>query len=166
MIVVYDDVGNVIETHDHTGDLENGEVCLASPRRYEVKRFVMEKITFPFAALAAIVAMTACVGIARTAATQCAKPTLAPSDATHAVTSVTVTIRTATAGAYLRYTLDGSTPTSGSSGNGTEITASSGTVSVELGLGPGGTTLKAIAYKEGLADSPIAVGNYVYDSPY
>lgn len=126
----------------------------------------MEKISLSFGTLAAIIAMTACAGTARTAATQCAKPTLTPPDASHAVTSVTVAIRTATAGAYLRYTLDGSTPTGGSSGNGTEITASSGTVSVEFGLGPSGTALKAIAYKDGLADSPIAVGNYVYQSPY
>jgi hypothetical protein len=126
----------------------------------------VKKITLSFAALAAIVAMTACVGTAGTAGTQCRKPTLTPSNARHAVTSVTVTIATATAGAHLRYTLDGSTPTSGSSGNGTEIAASSGTVSVEFGLGPSGTTLKAIAYKEGLADSLLAVGNYVYESPY
>jgi hypothetical protein len=124
----------------------------------------MEKITLSFAALAAIIAMTACVGTAGTAGTQCAKPTLTPSDASHAITSVTVTIATATAGACLRYTLDGSTPTGGSSGNGTQIAAASGTVSVEFG--PGGTMLKAIAYKAGLADSLIAVGNYVYESPY
>jgi hypothetical protein len=129
----------------------------------------VKTIIFPFAALAAIIAITflqACVGTAGTASTQCAKPTLTPPDASHSVTSVPVTIRTATEGAYLRYTLDGSTPTSGPSGNGTEITASSGTVSVEFGVGPKGTTLKAVAYKEGLADSPIAVGNYVYESPY
>ena len=126
----------------------------------------MEKITLSFAALAAIVAMTACVSTSGTAGTQCAKPTLSPSDASNAVTSVTVTIATATKGAYLRYTLDGSTPTGGPSGNGTEITASSGAVLVEFGLGPWGTTLKAVAYKEGLADSPVAVGNYVYQSPY
>ena len=127
----------------------------------------MEKISFSFAALVAIIAMTilqACVGTARTAGTQCAKPTLTPSDATHATTSVTVTIRTATAGAFLRYTGDGSTPTGGSSGNGTEIAAASGKVSFTLG--PKGKTLKAIAYKAGLADSLIAEANYVYESPY
>jgi hypothetical protein len=131
------------------------------------KRFVMEKITLSFAALAAIIAMTipqACVGTAHTADTRCAKPTLTPSDATHATTSVTVTIRTATAGAYLRYTLDGSTPTGGSSGNGTEIPAPSGKVSFTVG--PKEKTLKAIAYKAGLADSSIAEANYVYESPY
>jgi Chitobiase/beta-hexosaminidase C-terminal domain len=127
----------------------------------------MQKITFSFAALTAIIAMTilqACVGTKGTAATQCAKPTLTPSDAIHATTSVTVTIRTATAGAYLRYTLDGSTPTGGSSGNGTEIAAASGKVSFTLG--PKEKTLKAIAYKAGLADSSIAEAKYFYDSPY
>jgi hypothetical protein len=69
-------------------------------------------------------------------------------------------------GAYLRHTLDGSTPTDGSSGNGTQIEAARGTVEVTFGVGPNGTTLKAIAYKAGLADSPVAVGNYVYQSPY
>ena len=133
------------------------------------KRVVVKKITLSFAALAAIIAITilqACVGTAGTAGTQCAKPILIPSDAGHAITSVRVTIATATEGAYLRYTLDGSTPTAGSSGNGTEITASRGTVLVEFGVGPKGTTLKAIAYKEGLADSSVAARNYVYESPY
>ena len=123
----------------------------------------MEKIALSFAPLAAIIAMTAC---ASTAGTQCAKPTLTPPDAANATTSVTVKIATATKGAYLRYTLDGSTPTGGPSGNGTEITASEGRVFVDFGAGPKGTTLKAIAYKEGLADSLVAVGNYVYQSPY
>jgi len=124
----------------------------------------MEKITLSSAALAAIIAMTipqACVG---TAGTQCAKPTLTPSDATHSTTSVTVRIATKTAGAYLRYTLDGSTPTGGSSGNGTQIAAASGKVSFTVG--PREKTLKAIAYKPGLADSSIAEGTYVYESPY
>jgi hypothetical protein len=124
----------------------------------------MEKITLSSAALAAIIAMTipqACVG---TAGTQCAKPTLTPSDATHSTTSVTVRIATKTAGAYLRYTLDGSTPTGGSSGNGTQIAAASGKVS--LTVGPREKTSKAIAYKPGLADSSIAEGTYVYESPY
>jgi hypothetical protein len=124
----------------------------------------MEKITFSFAALGAIIALTipqACVG---TASTQCAKPTLIPSDATRATTSVTVKIATSTAGAYLRYTLDGSTPSGGSSGNGTQIAAARGKVSFTVG--PREKTLKAIAYKPGLADSSIAEATYVYESPY
>jgi chitobiase/beta-hexosaminidase-like protein len=120
-----------------------------------------------FAALTAIIAMTilqACVGTSGTAGTQCAKPTLTPSDATNATMSITVRIATKTAGAYLRYTLDGSTPTGGSSGNGTQIAAANGKVSFTLG--PREKTLKAIAYKPRLADSPIAEGTYVYQSPY
>jgi hypothetical protein len=129
----------------------------------------MEKITLLFAAVAAIVAMTiqqTCVGTASTAGRQCAKPTLTPSDASNAITSVTVKIATATPGAYLRYTLDGSTPTGGSSGKGTQIAAARGKVMVEFGVGHSGTMLKAIAYKDGMADSPVAVANYVYQSPY
>jgi hypothetical protein len=61
----------------------------------------------------------------------------------------------------LRYTLDRSTPTSG---HGTQIAAASGKVSVTFGSG--GTILKAIAYKAGFTDSLIAVGKYVYESPY
>lgn len=127
----------------------------------------MGKIGLLFAALAAIIAMIVpqgCVGTARTATTRCAKPTLIPSDAMNATTSVRVRITTKTAGAYLRYTLDGSTPTGEPSGNGTEIPAASGNVSFTVG--PREKTLKAIAYKPGLSDSSIAEGTYVYQSPY
>lgn len=127
----------------------------------------MERITLWTTALAAIIAMTIAqgyVGTGSAAATQCAKPALTPSDATTATMSVTVRIATKTAGAYLRYTLDGSIPTSGSSGNGTQIEAASGKVSFTVGLRE--KTLKAIAYKAGLADSPVAEGTYVYQSPY
>ena len=127
----------------------------------------MEKTVLSFAALAAIIVMTilqGCVGTAGKPDTQCAKPTLIPSDATSATLYVRVRITTRTAGAYLRYTLDGSTPTGGPAGNGTQIEAARGKVVVEFGAS--GTTLQAIAYKEGLADSLIAVGKYVYHSPY
>jgi len=121
----------------------------------------MEKIILSFAPLAAIIGLTiqqACVGMAGS------QPTLIPSDATRATTSVTVKIATATPGAYLLYTLDGSTPTGGPSGNGTEIAAARGNVWFTVGSRE--KTLKAIAYKPGLADSSIAVGTYVYESPY
>src|SRR4030095_10011102 len=124
----------------------------------------MEKITLSLAALAAIIAMTILQACAGTASTQCAKPRLTPSDASSATTSVTVNIATATAGAYLRYTLDGSTPTGGPSGNGTQIAAARG--KVWFTVGPREKTLKAIAYKPGLADSSIAEATYVYESPY
>jgi len=70
-----------------------------------------------------------------------------------------VTIATTTKGAYLRYTLDGTKPTGGSSGHGTLIPAQSGRVPVPCVFG---RTLKlqAIAYKAECADSPIGVGYY------
>jgi hypothetical protein len=120
----------------------------------------MKKITLSFAVLAAIIAVT----IPQAGAgTQCAKPTLTPSGYSGTVRNATVTIKTATAGAYLRYTLDGSTPTGGSSGHGTLIAAASGKVSFSFDAR--GKTLKAIAYKAGLVNSLIAVGYYVYESP-
>ena len=128
-------------------------------------RFVMKKIILSFEVLAAIIAVTilqACA--ATTTTTQCAKPTLTPPGYSGTARNATVTIKTATAGAYLRYTLDGSTPTGGSSGNGTQIAATSGKVSFTVG--PREKTLKAIAYTAGLADSRIAEGTYVYQSPY
>jgi len=127
----------------------------------------MEKAILSFALLAAIVIMTilqGCAGTAGKADTQCAKPTLIPSDATNATAYVTVRITTKTPGAYLRYTLDGSTPTGGPSGNGTQIEAANG--KIEFSVGARETTLKAIAYKPGVADSPVAEGTYVYQSPY
>ena len=126
----------------------------------------MNKITLSFELLAAIIAVTilqACAGTAGTAATQCAKPALNPPGGNFQVHSVTVTIATATTGAYLRYTLDGSTPTGGPTGHGTLIAAASGKVGVSTS--PGGRTLKAVAYKAGWTDSLIAAGTYVYESP-
>ena len=124
----------------------------------------MQKRSLSFAAPAAIIAMTILQACVSTAGTQCAKPTLAPADASRATTSVTVKIATATEGAYLRYTLDGSTPTGGASGNGTEIAAARGKIWFTVGSRE--KTLKAIAYKPGLADSSIAEATYVYESPY
>jgi Fn3 associated len=124
----------------------------------------MEKSILPFAGLATIIAITILQGCAGTAGTQCAKPALIPSDATSATLYVRVRITTKTAGAYLRYTLDGSTPTGGPAGNGTQIEAASG--NIEFTVGSRERTLKAIAYKPGLADSPVAEGTYAYQSPY
>ena len=90
---------------------------------------------------------------------QCAMPTLTPPDVSGPVHSVTVTINTATTGAYLRYTLDRSTPTGGPSGHGTEIAAASGKVTFPIGQ----KTLKAIAYKAGWTTSLIAIGQYDHE---
>jgi chitobiase/beta-hexosaminidase-like protein len=123
----------------------------------------MKTTIFSFEVLAAIIAVTilqACA--ATTTTTQCAKPTLTPPGVNAPVHSVTVRIATATTGANLRYTLDGSTPTGGPSGHGTKIAASSGQVTFPIGH----KTLKAIGYKAGWTTSLIAVGNYDYESPY
>jgi hypothetical protein len=127
----------------------------------------MKKITLLFKVLAAIIAVTILQACAATTTststtTQCAKPTLTPPGVSGPVHSVTVTINTATTGAYLRYTIDGSTPTGGPSGHGTRIAAASGKVTFSIGH----KRLRAIAYKAGWVDSLIAVGNYVYESPY
>jgi len=47
----------------------------------------------------------------------------------------------------LRYTPDGSTPTGGPAGNGTQIAAASG--KIEFTVGPREKALKAVAYKTG-----------------
>jgi len=115
----------------------------------------MKKITFLFNVLAAIIAVTILQACAHTPATQCAKPTLNPPSGTGQ--PVTVTIATATVDAYLRYTLDGTDPSSGPSPNGTVIPAQSGQVPAPDVFG---RTLKAIGCKTGMSDSPIASGKY------
>ncbi len=60
-----------------------------------------------------------------------------------------VNLSSSTPGAWFRYTLDGTTPTR------TRGYVYCGIVSVQPG-----TTLKAIAYKSGMADSPVAEANY------
>jgi hypothetical protein len=114
-----------------------------------------------FEVLAAIIAVTILQACAtETTTAQCAKPTLSPPGGTFGVRRVTVTIRTVTTGAYLRYTLDRSTPTGGPSGHGTKIAAASGQVT----FGIGHKQLKAIAYKAGWTTSLIAVGDYDYEA--
>ncbi len=124
---------------------------------------VMQRISLSLEVLAAIIAVTTLQACAGTGGTRCAKPTLTPPGARGPVNTVKVTITTATKRAYLRYTLDGSTPTGGPSGHGTRIKAASGKVTFRFGRR--GRTLKAIAYKTGWVDSLIGVGNYVYKSP-
>ena len=131
----------------------------------------MKKIALSFNVLAAIIAVTflqACASTAGTAgtagkpATQCATPTLTPQNASGAPGStILVTIATTTTGAYLCYTLDGSTPTDGSSPHGKVIAAQSGIVHVPVPDVYGRTLkLQAIAFKPGWTDSSMAVGYY------
>jgi hypothetical protein len=119
---------------------------------------VMKKTTLSFNVLAAIITVTilqACASIVG-GLMQCKTPTLDPQTA---AAPVRVTITTETPGAYLRYTLNGSIPTCGSSGHGTTIPGQTGTVWVPTPT-VFGRTLNAIACKAGLTDSPIASGYY------
>jgi hypothetical protein len=124
----------------------------------------MKKITLSFNVLAAIIAVTILQACVNTTGTQCvcAKPMLKPQYASGAPAStIMVTIRTTTTGAYLCYTLDGSTPTDGSSGHSKVIAAQSGTDLVRFPDVFGRTLkLQAIAFMPGCADSPITFGYY------
>jgi hypothetical protein len=81
-------------------------------------------------------------------AAQVTAPSFSPGGGTYATTQ-NVTITTATAGAAIRYTLDGSVPTS-----------STGTVYSAPVAIASSAPLKAIAYKSGLADSPVSSASY------
>ncbi|HTQ31542.1 MAG TPA: choice-of-anchor tandem repeat GloVer-containing protein [Opitutaceae bacterium] len=75
-------------------------------------------------------------------------PVFSPAAGTYTSTQ-TVTITSATSGASIRYTTDGSTPTE------THGTLYSGAISISAT-----TTLSAIAYKSGSFDSPVTSGTY------
>jgi hypothetical protein len=74
-------------------------------------------------------------------------PTFSPAGGTYR-RAQTVTITTSTAGATIRYTLDGSTPTETNGTVGTSVKISNS------------ETLKAIAYESGRTDSPVTSANY------
>jgi RHS repeat-associated protein len=82
-----------------------------------------------------------------------ADPTLTPGTGSYGPT-LTVTIATATSGASLRYTTDGSTPSS------TAGTVYSSPISVTSTK-----TIKAIAYKTGLANSNVVPATYTILTP-
>ncbi|HTQ29789.1 MAG TPA: chitobiase/beta-hexosaminidase C-terminal domain-containing protein, partial [Opitutaceae bacterium] len=85
--------------------------------------------------------------------TPVADPTFSPAAGTYA-SAQTVTISTATAGASIRYTTDGSTPSE------TVGTLYSGPVSI------GSTaTLEAIAFEAGFTDSNVVSGAYTITTP-
>ena len=81
-----------------------------------------------------------------------AAPTFTPGGGTYA-TPQSVTIATATSGASLRYTTDGSTPSA------TSGTVYTGPITIATT-----TTLKAIAYGPGLTDSAVASATYTIGS--
>ena len=78
----------------------------------------------------------------------CATPTFNPVAGTYA-SAQTVTINTTTGGATIRYTTDGSVPSS-----------TSGTVYSSAVAISANTTLQAVAYATGLSSSAVASGNY------
>jgi hypothetical protein len=80
---------------------------------------------------------------------QAAAPTFNPAGGTYSTTQ-SVTLSSTTSGASIRYTTDGSTPTS------TTGTLYSAALSV-----PVTTTIKAIAYKSGLTDSTVSTATYM-----
>ncbi len=80
-------------------------------------------------------------------------PVFSPGAGKYAGTQV-VTLTTATAGAAIRYTMDGSTPTET---NGTLYAGSPVVVSAT-------STLKAISYGTSFADSPVSSGLYIISS--
>ncbi len=85
---------------------------------------------------------------------QAAAPSFSPVAGTY-TSAQSVTISTTTGGASIRYTTDGSTPTS------TSGTAYSNTA-VNIGST---TTLKAIAYEAGFTDSTVTRGTYTISGP-
>jgi hypothetical protein len=84
---------------------------------------------------------------------QALAPTATPAGGTYTA-SQSVTLATGTSGATIRYTLDGSTPSS------TVGTIYSSPISIGAT-----TTLKAIAYKSGLADSAVTTASYTINFP-
>jgi hypothetical protein len=87
-------------------------------------------------------------GLYEEGATRAGKPELSP--APGAIKDVTpVTLSSSTPGAFFRYTLDGTEP------GRTRGYIYCGVVSVRPGM-----TVKAMAYKSGMADSPVAEGRY------
>lgn len=86
-----------------------------------------------------------------TPASQVAAPTFSPAAGTY-TTAQSITIACSTPGAVIRYTTDGSTPTSAS-------TAYTGAISVSKT-----TTIKAIATKAGMSDSTVVTSAYTINS--
>jgi endoglucanase len=84
---------------------------------------------------------------------QVAAPTFSPAGGSY-TSAQSVTISTTTSGASIRYTTDGSTPTS------TTGTLYSGPVTVSAT-----TTLKAIAYESGMTDSAVSSATYTITQP-
>lgn len=90
-------------------------------------------------------------GLTGTGVEQVATPSFTPNGGTDLTTTQSVTIECATSGATIRYTTDGSAPSQ------TVGTVYSGAISVDKT-----TTVKAIAYKVGMADSDIGSAAFIF----
>lgn len=92
-----------------------------------------------------------------TSDTQASTPIFSPGQAAIDGNTMTINISTATVGASMRCTFDGSWPSA------TRGTPCSGDITITKAQTPGGRgklALRAIAYKSGLFDSGVAAGNY------
>ena len=113
----------------------------------------MKKVTLSFNVLAAIIAVTILQACAKTAIEQCATPTLTPpSKSGPRDAPISVMVATTTKGANLRWTDDGSPPTSS---HGNLIKAESGPAPTVFGR-----TLRAMAFEAGFSPSSVVVGEY------
>jgi hypothetical protein len=84
---------------------------------------------------------------------QVAAPTFSPAEGVYS-TSQSVLLSSATAGASIRYTTDGSTPTS-----------TTGILGSSVVVAAPGATIRAIAYKAGMTDSTVASSTYTIGTP-
>ena len=114
------------------------------PNAYDQQHAVLRRFAGIFAPVA--IAVKCYTGFGTTKRT-CATPVASPAAGTFD-TSTSVTLTTATSGADIYYTVDGSTPTSSSTKYSTAISLSTT------------TTIKAIAIKDGYYDSTVFSGTY------
>ncbi|HZY63993.1 MAG TPA: chitobiase/beta-hexosaminidase C-terminal domain-containing protein [Edaphobacter sp.] len=111
--------------------------------------------TYPLTLLATsmgAVTQTASVSLVVSSSTPAAAPSFSPGGGTYS-SAQSVTMSSSTSGATIRYTTDGSTPTE------THGTVYSGAVAVNST-----TTLQAIAYKSGMADSSVTGATYTINT--
>ncbi len=81
---------------------------------------------------------------------RCVQPVFIPPQGTYSDT-ISVSIATTTENATIKYTIDGTTP---NQTNGIIYSA-------PIAITTNSTTLKAVAYKTGMSNSPVASGNYI-----
>ena len=116
-----------------------------TPNAYDQQHAVLRRYAGVFAPVGAAVKVYTGFGTTKRAV---ATPTATPPAPATFESTESVTLATATAGADIYYTVDGSTPTTSSTKYTTAISLSAT------------TTIKAIAVKDGLLDSEVFAGTY------